>query len=147
MNIPESWLRSFCDPSLPGRQLADKLTMAGLEVEAYAPLGARLQGEVVVAEVLSVERHPHADKLTVCRVRAGRETMLVVCGAPNVRAGMKAPLARVGVKAVRGIESHGMLASAQELGLSEDHSGVLELPAAAKPGSARFPRWWTSPTM
>jgi len=135
VNIPESWLRSFCNPSLSGRQLADKLTMAGLEVEAYAPVGAQLQGDVVVAEVLSVEKHPNADKLTVCRVRAGRETVQVVCGAPNVRAGMKAPLARVGVKAVRGIESHGMLASARELGLSEDHSGVLELPAAAKSGS------------
>ena len=135
MNLPESWLRSFCNPPLPGRQLADKLTMAGLEVEAYAPLGARLQGEVVVAEVLRVEKHPNADKLTVCRVRAGRETLQVVCGAPNVRAGMKAPLARVGVKTVRGIESQGMLASAKELGLSEDHSGILELPAAAKSGS------------
>ncbi|HZN85385.1 MAG TPA: phenylalanine--tRNA ligase subunit beta [Burkholderiales bacterium] len=135
MNVPESWLRSFCDPSLSGRQLADKLTMAGLEVEGYAPVGAQLQGDVVVAEVLSVEKHPNADKLTVCRVRAGRDTVQVVCGAPNVRPGMKAPLARVGVKAVRGIESHGMLASARELGLSEDHSGILELPASAKPGS------------
>jgi len=135
VNIPESWLRSFCNPSLPGRQLADKLTMAGLEVEAYAPVGAQLQGDVVVAEVLSVEKHPNADTLTVCRVRAGGETVQVVCGAPNVRAGMKAPLARVGVKSVRGIESHGMLASARELGLSEDHSGVLELRATAKSGS------------
>jgi phenylalanyl-tRNA synthetase beta chain len=135
MNIPESWLRSFCDPSLSGRQLADKLTMAGLEVESYAPVGAQLPGDVVVAEVLSVEKHPNADKLTVCRVRAARETVQVVCGAPNVRVGMKAPLARVGVKAVRGIESHGMLASARELGISDEHSGVLELPAAAKSGS------------
>ena len=135
MNIPESWLRSFCNPSLPGRQLADKLTMAGLEVETYAPVGAQLPGDVVVAEVLSVEKHPNADKLTVCRVRAGRETVQLVCGAPNVWAGMKAPLARVGVKSVRGIESHGMLASAKELGISDDHSGILELPAAAKSGS------------
>jgi phenylalanyl-tRNA synthetase beta chain len=135
VNIPESWLRSFCNPSLPGRQLADKLTMAGLEVETYASVGAQLSGDVVVAEVLCVEKHPNADKLTVCRVRAGRETVQVVCGAPNVRAGMKAPLARVGVKSVRGIESHGMLASAKELGISDDHSGILELPAAAKSGS------------
>lgn len=134
MNVPESWLRSFCNPSLPGRQLADKLTMAGLEVETYAPVGAQLSGDVVVAEVLSVEKHPNAEKLTVCRVRAGRETVQLVCGAPNVRAGMKAPLARVGVKSVRGIESHGMLASAKELGISDDHSGILELPAAAKSG-------------
>jgi phenylalanyl-tRNA synthetase beta chain len=134
VNIPESWLRSFCDPKLPGQKLADELTMAGVEVEDYRPLGAP-PGEVVVAEVLSVEKHPNADKLTVCQVRAGKETVQVVCGAPNVRAGMKAPLARIGTKAVRGVDSHGMLASARELGLSDDHSGLLELPADAKPGA------------
>jgi phenylalanyl-tRNA synthetase beta chain len=135
VNIPESWLRSFCNPSLSGRLLADKLTMAGLEVETYAQVGAPLAGDVVVAEVVSVEKHPNADRLTVCRVNVGKQTLQVVCGAPNVRAGMKAPLAQVGVKAVRGVDSHGMLASARELGLSDDHSGVLELPAAAKPGA------------
>ena len=67
MNVPESWLRSFCDPSLSGRKLADKLTMAGLEVEAYAPVDAQLQGEVVVAEVLSVEKHPNADSREIGR--------------------------------------------------------------------------------
>ena len=135
MNVPESWLRSFCDPKLAGQQLADKLTMAGVEVEAYAPVGAKLEGAVLVGEVLSVDKHPNADKLTVCRVSIGKQTVQVVCGAPNVRVGMKAPLAQVGVKAVRGIESNGMLASAKELGLSEDHSGLLELPASAKPGA------------
>ncbi|HEV7476824.1 MAG TPA: phenylalanine--tRNA ligase subunit beta, partial [Burkholderiales bacterium] len=135
MNVPESWLRSFCNPKISGQALADKLTMAGVEVEAYQPVGAKLEGEVVVAEVLSVEKHPNADKLTVCKVKAGKETVQVVCGAPNVRAGMKAVLAKIGTKAVRGIDSHGMLASARELGLSEDHSGVLELPADAKPGA------------
>jgi phenylalanyl-tRNA synthetase beta chain len=134
VNIPESWLRSFCNPSLAGQALADKLTMAGVEVEDYRALGAP-PGEVVVAEVLSVEKHPNADKLTVCQVRAGKETVQVVCGAPNVRAGMKAPLARIGIKEIRGVQSHGMLASARELGLSEDHSGLLELPADAKPGA------------
>ncbi|MCD6043727.1 MAG: phenylalanine--tRNA ligase subunit beta, partial [Burkholderiales bacterium] len=142
MNIPESWLRSFCNPRLSGRELADKLTMAGVEVEAYQPVGPPFDG-VVVGEVLSVERHPHADKLTVCKVKAGKETLQVVCGAPNVRAGMKAPLARVGAKlpgleikaaSLRGVESQGMLCSARELGLSDDHSGLLELPNA-KPGS------------
>jgi phenylalanyl-tRNA synthetase beta chain len=143
MNVPESWLRSFCNPALSGREIADRLTMAGVEVEAYEPLGAQFSG-VVVGEVLSVERHPNADKLTVCKVDSGNETVQVVCGAPNVRKGMKAPLARPGaslpgleIKAssLRGIESAGMLCSARELGLSDDHSGVLELSSETKPGS------------
>ena len=143
MNVPESWLRTFCDPSISGKELADRLTMAGVEVESYEPVGPRFSG-VVVAEVLSVERHPNADKLTVCRVKTNRETLQVVCGAPNVRPGMKVPLAKVGAKLpsleikatnLRGVDSRGMLCSARELGLSEDHSGLLELPKAAKPGS------------
>jgi phenylalanyl-tRNA synthetase beta chain len=143
MNIPESWLRSFCNPKMPGRELADKLTMAGVEVETYEPVGPQFSG-VVVGEVLSVERHPNADKLTVCKVKAGKETLQVVCGAPNVRAGMKAPLAKVGAKlpgmeikaaALRGVESQGMLCSARELGLSQDHAGLLELSSSAKAGS------------
>jgi phenylalanyl-tRNA synthetase beta chain len=135
VNLPESWLRSFCNPKISGQALADKLTMAGVEVEAYQPVGAKLEGDLVVADVLSVEKHPNADKLTVCKVKTGKETVQVVCGAPNVRAGMKAVLARIGTKAVRGIDSHGMLASARELGLSDDHAGILELPAAAKSGA------------
>ena len=134
MNIPESWLRAFCNPRLSGRELAHKLTMAGVEVESYEPVGPRFTG-VVVGEVLSIERHPSADKLTVCKVKAGEETVQVVCGAPNVRVGMKAPLAKIGTKEIRGVESHGMLASARELGLSDDHSGLLELPADARPGA------------
>jgi phenylalanyl-tRNA synthetase beta chain len=142
MNVPERWLRSFCDPRLKTEQLAHRLTMAGLEVESCAPVAPAFRG-VVVGEILHVERHPHADKLTVCRVSAGRETLQVVCGAPNARAGLKAPVALVGttlggveIKAaqLRGVESRGMLCSARELGLSEDHSGLLELPAAAKAG-------------
>ena len=134
MNIPESWLRSFCNPRLAGRELADKLTMAGIEVEAYEALAPKLS-DVVVGEVLAVERHPNADKLTVCKVKAGKETVQVVCGAPNVRVGMKAPLARIGSKQIRGVESQGMLASARELGLSDDHSGVLELNSDSKTGA------------
>ena len=143
MRIPESWLRSFCDPSLGSRELADALTMAGLEVESLEPAGAAFSG-VVVAQILSVERHPGADKLTVCKVNAGKQMLQVVCGAPNVRVGMKVPLALVGAKlpnleidkaALRGIESEGMLASERELGLSDDHSGLLELPADAEPGA------------
>jgi phenylalanyl-tRNA synthetase beta chain len=134
MNIPESWLRSFCNPSLSGREIADKLTMSGVEVETYEPVGPPLAG-VVVGEVLEVNKHPNADKLTVCKVRAGKETLQVVCGAPNVRVGMKAPLAKIGTKELRGVESQGMLCSARDLKLSEDHSGLLELPAEAKTGS------------
>jgi len=135
MNIPESWLRSFCNPPIPGAELAERLTMAGVEVEAYEPVGPEFSG-VVVGEVLEVARHPNADKLTVCTVDAGGERLTVVCGAPNVRKGMKAPLARIGARlpsmeikraSLRGVESEGMLCSARELGLSEDHSGLLEL--------------------
>ena len=125
MNIPESWLRSFCDPKLSGRELSDKLTMSGLEVEQYEPLAPALHG-AVVGEVLSVEKHPNADKLKVCKVRAGQEILTVVCGAPNVRAGMKAPL-KTGAKEIRGVLSQGMLCSARDLGISDDHSGLLEI--------------------
>jgi phenylalanyl-tRNA synthetase beta chain len=142
MNVPEHWLRSFCNPPLATEKLAHLLTMSGLEVEAVTPAAPPFSG-VVVGEILAVERHPNADKLTVCTVNAGREKLQVVCGAPNARAGLKSPLALVGTElggvqiraaVVRGVESRGMLCSAKELGLSEDHSGLLELPAGAKPG-------------
>jgi phenylalanyl-tRNA synthetase beta chain len=143
MNVPESWLRSFCNPPISGEELAERLTMAGIEVESYESYGPQFSG-VVVGEVLSVEKHPNAEKLTVCAVSIGNETLRVVCGAPNARAGMKAPLAKVGARlpgmeikaaALRGVESQGMLASARELGLSNDHSGLLELPKEAEVGS------------
>jgi len=134
MNIPESWLRALCNPRLSGRELADKLTMAGVEVEAYDPVGPKFSN-VVVGEVLSVDRHPNADKLTVCKVKVGKETVQVVCGAPNVRVGMKAPLSQIGAKDIRGVESQGMLCSARELGLSDDHSGLLELKSSSKTGA------------
>src|SRR5687767_6503795 len=126
MNVPESWLRTLCNPPLSGRELADKLTMSGIEVENYAPLGPALAG-VVVGEVLEVKKHPNADKLTVCKVKSGKETVQVVCGAPNVRVGIKAPLATIGTKEIRGVKSEGMLCSARDLGLSDDHSGLLEI--------------------
>src|SRR4051794_32565754 len=88
MNVPESWLRTFCNPPISGAELAERLTMAGLEVEAYQSAGAQFSG-VVVGEILSVEKHPNADKLTVCLVDSGSAKLRVVCGAPNVRAGMK----------------------------------------------------------
>ncbi|MDH4181563.1 MAG: phenylalanine--tRNA ligase subunit beta [Betaproteobacteria bacterium] len=142
MNVPENWLRSFADPKLETTELAHLLTMSGLEVESVAPVAAPFAG-VVVGEILAVERHPNADKLTVCTVAAGAQKLNVVCGAPNARAGMKAPLATIGTvlggltikkSKLRGVESEGMLCSARELGLSDDHSGLLELPADARPG-------------
>jgi phenylalanyl-tRNA synthetase beta chain len=142
--VPEHWLRSFCNPTMDAEALAHGLTMAGLEVESCETVAPACSG-VVVAAVLAVEPHPGADKLTVCRVDAGQGPVQVVCGAPNVRSGMKAPLATVGARLaggqqigqakLRGVESHGMLCSARELGLSEDHSGLLELAADARPGA------------
>lgn len=147
MLIPESWLRTLVDPPLSTDELSHLLTMSGLEVESCTPVAPAFGG-VVVGEVLAVEKHPNADKLSLCSVNAGGATPLsIVCGAPNVRAGMKAPLAMVGarlagpsgmleIKAakMRGIESQGMLCSARELGMSDDHSGLLELPADAAVG-------------
>jgi phenylalanyl-tRNA synthetase beta chain len=133
--VPESWLRTFCNPKIAGRALADRLTMAGVEVESYEPAVPPINN-VVAAEVRAVAKHPNADKLTVCTVAAAGETYRVVCGAPNVRVGMRVPLAKVGAKlpggeirksSIRGVESEGMLCSARDLGLSGDHSGLMEL--------------------
>ena len=145
MKFSEAWLREWVDPGLDTEQLADQLTMAGLEVDSVEPVAAGFSG-VVVAEVLSVEAHPDADKLRVCQVAAGGdEPLQIVCGAPNVRAGMKAPLATVGGRMpgdlkikkakLRGVVSHGMLCSARELGLSDEHQGLLDLPIDAPVGS------------
>jgi phenylalanyl-tRNA synthetase beta chain len=135
MIVPERWLRSFVDTRLPAEKLAHLLTMSGLEVESLARVAPPLHG-VVAGRILEVRRHPSADRLTVCKVDSGSGVLSVVCGAPNARAGMLAPLALVGARlkdleirksSLRGVESEGMLCSARELGLSEDHSGLLEL--------------------
>ena len=144
MQFPESWLRAYADPALDPDALADALTMAGLEVDESAPAAPPFSG-VVVAQVLDVARHPEADKLTVCRVDAGAAAELtIVCGAPNVATGMRVPCALVGAELpggfaikearMRGVVSQGMLCSARELGLSEDHEGLLVLPANAPVG-------------
>lgn len=150
MQFPESRLRAFCNPPITSEALADTLTMAGMEVEEARPAAPPFHG-VVVAEVLSVERHPNADRLNVCQVNAGIDTILnIVCGAPNVRAGIKVPCALVGAELppsedgkppfaiklgqLRGVESQGMLCSARELKLSEDHGGLLILDREAVVG-------------
>ena len=153
MQFPESWLREFCDPPLSTRALADLLTMSGMEVEELRPAAPAFSG-VVVGEIVECEQHPNADKLRVCRVRAGSHSrdgvLQVVCGAQNARVGLRAPLALVGaslppdadgkafdirVGTLRGVESHGMLCSARELGLSDDHGGLLELADDAPVGA------------
>ncbi len=137
MQFSERWLRTMVDPTLTTDALTHLLTMSGLEVEGCDPVAPPFT-KVVVGRVLAVAKHPNADRLSLCTVDTGGGTPLdIVCGAPNVRAGMKAPVALVGAElpgglaikraAVRGVESNGMLCSARELGLSEDHSGLLAL--------------------
>lgn len=146
MKFPESWLREHVAVTATRDELSARLTAIGLEVEDVTVLGEGLQG-VVVAEILRAEKHPEADRLRVCEVAVGNgETVQIVCGAPNARAGLKAPLARVGstlpgniqIKAakLRGVESFGMLCSAKELGVDPDASGLLELPDDAPVGAA-----------
>ncbi len=140
MKFSESWLRSFVDPAVYGADLTHLLTMAGLEVEEEEAVAPAFEG-VVVAAVLEVHKHPDADRLNVCRVDIGDglEARQIVCGAPNVAAGLKVPCAlpdavlpgdfKIKVAKVRGVESSGMLCSAKELGISDDASGLLVLPA------------------
>ena len=145
MKFPESWLREHVKVEASSEELAARLTAIGLEVEDVQAIGARLDG-VVVAQIVSCERHPDAERLQVCQVSVGGDaTVQIVCGAPNARAGLKAPLATVGavlpgditIKAakLRGVESQGMLCSAKELQIDPDASGLLELPADAPVGA------------
>src|SRR6476661_4323497 len=144
MKFPENWLRQHVRTDATRDELAATLTAIGLEVEDMAVLGAQLDG-VVVARIVECIRHPEADRLQVCQVDAGREALLqIVCGAPNARPGLVAPLATIGTRVgeltikaakLRGVESNGMLCSAKELGIDADASGLLELPADALIGS------------
>ena len=156
MQFPESWLREYCNPPLSTEALADLLTMAGLEVEELRPTAPPFS-RIVVGEILEAVQHPNADRLRVCKVDAGEHSpggpLQIVCGAPNARAGIRVPLALVGAQLppaddkpdaapfviklgqLRGVESQGMLCSARELKLSEDHGGLLELAADAPVGA------------
>ena len=143
MKFSENWLREWVNPQLSTEELVAQLTMAGLEVDSVEPAANKFTG-VVVGEVLSLEKHPDADKLNVCQVSNGKENFQVVCGAPNVAAGQKVPFALVGAELaedfkikqakLRGVESNGMLCSAEELGLAEKSDGILELPLDATVG-------------
>lgn len=149
MQFPESWLREFCNPSLTTEQLAETLTMAGLEVEELKPVAPPFT-KIVVGEIKQAVQHPNADRLRVCKVDVGRTEWLdIVCGAPNARVGIRVPCALVGaelppgedgkpfqikVGKLRGVESQGMLCSARELKLSDESAGLLELPGDAPLG-------------
>lgn len=143
MKFSERWLREFVDPDLSTTALVDQLTMAGLEVDSVAPVAASLHG-VVVGEIIEVNAHANADKLVVCSVDGGNGVQQVVCGAPNARAGIKVPYATIGARLeefkikkakLRGVESFGMLCSERELGLSDSHEGLMELPLDAVNGT------------
>ena len=150
MQFSESWLRQYVNPSLDSDALGHAMTMAGLEVEEQHSVAPAFT-KIVIAQILSAEQHPDADRLRVCKVDAGTgQELQIVCGAPNARAGIKIPCAMVGaelppaeaggkpfiikVGKLRGVESQGMLCSGRELGLGDDHEGILELPADAPVG-------------
>jgi len=149
MQFPESWLREFCNPPLTSQQLADTLTMAGLEVEEMRSVAPAFS-HVVVGHIVAIEQHPNADRLRVCQVDVGQgQPLSIVCGAPNARVGIKVPCALVGavlppgedgkpflikLGKLRGIESQGMLCSSRELHLSQAHEGLLELSSDAVTG-------------
>lgn len=145
MKISCAWLKDYIECDLSPSELAERLTMLGLEAESVEPLGGRYEG-VVVGHVLSVERHPNADRLSVCEVDVGAKRLTIVCGAPNVAAGQKVPVAMVGAELanglrirevpVRGVSSEGMICAEDELGLSEDHSGTMVFPEDAQVGES-----------
>lgn len=146
MQMSEAWLRTYVNPDKTTAELVAQLTMAGLEVDSVAPVAADFSG-VVVGQVLSLEQHPDADRLRICQVDVGgTETLQIVCGASNVRQGLKIPAALVGAELpgdfkikkskLRGAESLGMLCSAKELGLAASADGLMELPDDAPVGVA-----------
>ena len=148
MKVPLSWLREYVEIELPVRELAHRLTMAGIEVSGIETIGG--WEECYVGHVLEVRQHPHADRLTVCTVDIGAETLQVVCGAPNVAAGQRICFARTGARLfnvhsgrhevlkaarIRGVVSRGMICSERELGIGEDHTGIVVLDADAPVGT------------
>ena len=145
MKFSEAWLREWVDPPVGTDELADQLSMAGLEVDSVTQVAGAFEG-VVVGEVLTREQHPNADKLSLCSVAVGADLPLqIICGAPNVAAGMKVPVAKIGAilpgnfkikrAKLRGVESQGMICSAAELGLVDASSGIMSLPMDAPVGS------------
>ena len=151
MQFSKAWLQEFFDKSIDEIDLGEVLTMSGLEVDDVQDL-SKLSDLVVVGEIITLEKHPDADRLNICQVNVGLEKNLqIVCGAPNARPGIKVPCALVGAKLsidstlrqaefeikkakLRGIESNGMLCSANEIGFSQDSEGLFELDSSKEPG-------------
>ena len=146
MRVPYSWLREYCDPGLPVEELAERIALRTTEVERISYVGPPSADGFVVGRVLSVERHPDADRLTVCEVDTGDGTRTIVCGAPNVAAGQTVPVAlpgalmpggqKLGKAVLRGVTSDGMILSEAELELGEDADGIAVLDDGPSPGTA-----------
>jgi len=145
MKFTLSWLKEHLDTNADAATIGERLTSIGLEVESITDPGAALK-DFIVGEVVTAEKHPNADKLRLCTVSDGKDSLQIVCGAPNARAGIKVVLARPGTTipasgdvlklgTIRGVESRGMMCSARELLLGEDHDGIIELKAGAKVGA------------
>jgi phenylalanyl-tRNA synthetase beta chain len=145
MKFTLSWLKEHLDTDVDVTTIAERLTAIGLEVESITDPGAALK-DFIVGEVVTAEKHPNADKLRLCTVSDGKDTLQIVCGAPNARAGIKVVLARPGtvipatgdvlkLGTIRGVQSRGMMCSARELLLGEDHDGIIELKPGAKAGA------------
>ena len=136
MQFSKAWLQEFFDKSIDKIDLDELLTMSGLEVDDVQDL-SKISKLIVVGEIVSIEKHPDADRLNICQVSVGlKKAIQIVCGAPNARVGIKVPCALVGAKLpdfeikkakLRGVESNGMLCSAKELGVSQDSEGLYEL--------------------
>jgi phenylalanyl-tRNA synthetase beta chain len=146
MKFTLNWLKEYIDLDLPAEVVADRLTMLGLEVDNITELHRELDQGIRVARIINVRPHPDADRLTLCDVNVGAGPFQVVCGAPNARPDLLTAIAEPGITlpsgmkikkaAIRGQESSGMLCSEKDLGISEDHSGIMELPDSAKPGQS-----------
>jgi len=144
MKFSESWLREIIDIKLNSSELSHKLTMLGHEVDSVITDGSGIDG-IVIAEIVNYEKHPNADRFSLCEINYGNNNHInVICGAPNVRTGLKTALAKVGQalpdgtkikkSKIRGIESNGMLCSAAEISLGMDQDGIIELPIDAPVG-------------
>ena len=154
MKVPMKWLRELIDPGISAPELAHRLTMAGLEAEKITRIGEMWGDKVLIGQVLDVSQHPNADRLVLADVEAGEHRLTVVTGAPNIAAGQKVVLAVAGARlydgysdsptpevktlkpgVIRGIKSEGMVCSEKELGLSDEHEGILVLPDDAPVGA------------